>query len=93
MQAVIASIFSLEFQIAQLVFYWPDTRNTFTLACILLGENYSSEFGLEELLLKIRHENASFTARKRLETLQLLIMHIHGRRIFRLHRYNNTNQF
>ena len=43
MQAVIASIFSLEFQIAQLVFYWPDTRNTFTLACILLGENYSSE--------------------------------------------------
>ena len=43
MQAGIASIFSLEFQIAQLVFYWPDTRNTFTLACILLRENYSSE--------------------------------------------------
>ena len=43
MQAVIASIFSLDFQIAQLLFYWPDTRNTFTLACILLGENYSSE--------------------------------------------------
>ena len=43
MQAVIASIFSLEFQIAQLLFYWPDTRNTFTLACILVGENYSSE--------------------------------------------------
>ena len=43
MQAVIASIFSLDFQIAQLLFYWPDTWNTFTLACILLGENYSSE--------------------------------------------------
>ena len=43
MQPVIASIFSLEFQIAQLVFYWPDTRNTFTFACILLGKNYSSE--------------------------------------------------
>ena len=43
MQPVIASVFSLEFQIAQLVFYWPDTRNTFTFACILLGKNYSSE--------------------------------------------------
>ena len=37
MQAVIASIFSLEFQIAQLVFYWPDTRNTFTLALHFVG--------------------------------------------------------